>query len=127
MAEQAHHPSTPIDERETFAPLWDFAGMVGGALFSPVRTLREVGQREAIVPAIFLVILVVGVSVSGQGASLLAGLQTAARPDATFGGGVVFSEKASEHDKRREASAAGRIRAKPVIRHLSQKRRITLR
>jgi hypothetical protein len=73
MVEQVHHPSTPIDERETFSPLWDFAGMVGGALFSPVRTLREVGQREAIVPAIFLVILVVGVSVSGQVAALLAG------------------------------------------------------
>lgn len=85
MVEQTYSGET---ERRTGDPrevLFDFAEMVGGALFSPSRTLREVGQREAIVPAIFLVILVVSISVSGQIAALLAGMREVAGAEPALG------------------------------------------
>lgn len=55
-------PALPAGES---AP-WRFAETVAGALFSPGRTLREVGQREAIMPAMLLVFLLALISVVAQ-------------------------------------------------------------
>jgi hypothetical protein len=84
VAEQTHYPAADTRQSDPLASLWRFAEMVGGTVFAPSRTLREIGQREAIVPAIFLVVLVVGVGVSGQVAMLLAGLSGAAGAETAF-------------------------------------------
>lgn len=88
MVEQTYSGDSEGRSHDPREVLFDFAEMVGGALFSPSRTLREVGQREAIVPAIVLVILVVSISVSGQIAALLAGLREAAGTDTALGAGA---------------------------------------
>lgn len=66
-------PALPAGES---AP-WRFAETVAGALFSPGRTLREVGQREAIMPAMLLVFLLALVSVVAQLAAVPAMLNQA--------------------------------------------------
>lgn len=62
-------PALPAGDSAT----WRFAGMVAGSLFSPGQTLREIGQREAILPAILLVLLIASVTAAGQLAGLPAG------------------------------------------------------
>lgn len=64
---QREEDSQPGDD----SALWQFAADVAGVLFSPSGTLREIGRRGAIIPAMALVVLIVAISSAGQVAVLL--------------------------------------------------------
>jgi hypothetical protein len=74
MAEQVEQSRVDYggqaDESQSSA-LSQFAEDVAGSLVAPVETLRDIGRREAIIPALALVVLIVGISVAGQLAVML--------------------------------------------------------
>jgi hypothetical protein len=65
-----HHDASNASESSA---IWRFADNVAGSLVTPVRTLRDVAEREAVVPALMLVVLIVAVSSAGQAATILLG------------------------------------------------------
>jgi hypothetical protein len=65
MAEHSQ-TSTGAAEPGSGSSLGRFAEDVAGALVSPSETLRDIGRREAIVPAIMLVLLIAAISAAGQ-------------------------------------------------------------
>jgi hypothetical protein len=59
---------------ETESAIAQFAEDVAGALLSPSKTMRSLGEREAIIPAIMLVLLIAGISALGQFAVIMLNL-----------------------------------------------------
>ncbi len=71
-SEQALTRTNPDEPHgATESRLSQFAGDFAGALLSPSETLRDVGQRVAIIPAMMLVLLISSISVAGQVTALL--------------------------------------------------------
>ena len=54
------------EQSEAGSAITQFAEDVAGSLMTPSQTLREVGERGAIVPAVLLVMLIVLVTMAGQ-------------------------------------------------------------
>lgn len=85
MAEQAHqhqeHPGST-----TTSSIAQFAEDVAGTVLNPSRTLRDIGARQAIIPSIFLILLIVAISGAGQLALLLFNINPLASIDAQIPG-----------------------------------------
>jgi hypothetical protein len=66
-----------------------FASDIAGVLVTPVETMRSIGERQAVVPALVVVLLVVGISTGVQAIMLLMHVSPFAGPDPAVPGFIL--------------------------------------